>query len=90
MKTKFAEYLEKHNLEIYDLAKMLRDSEWNQINYRSREAFVRLLSYPYIRTWEKVTVKGKRKIHGTYSHRDGMLTAWRVAQVLECKEEDIV
>lgn len=94
MKTKFSRYLEKHNLEIYDVAKMLRDSDWNQniAKYRTREAFVRLLygiDYEEAK-WSLIKIKGGSKVPGLYNEFDGAITAWRIAQIIGCDVEEIV
>lgn len=92
MKTKFKSYLEKHNLEIYDVAKMLRDSDWNQniANYRTREAFVRLLYSLDYSDWKMIKIKGGSKVPGLYNEFDGAITAWRIAQIIGCDVEEIV
>ena len=43
MLSKFGKYLETNSIEVYDVAKTLRDSKWNQegATPRTREAFVR-------------------------------------------------
>lgn len=90
---KFAKYLYDNDLEIYDVAKILRDSEWNKSSKqpRTREAFVRLLWFVPIKGWATVNAYGERNKFqpAVYNYTDGHVTAWRVAQELGCKERDI-
>ncbi|QHJ80933.1 MAG: hypothetical protein [Caudoviricetes sp.] len=92
MTNKFIHYLEANDLEIYDVAKLLRDSEWNQSGkYRTRQSFVRLLEHMlYYPDWQKLDSHKGWKVEGLYNYYDGAITAWRIADILGCKKEDIV
>lgn len=94
MLSKFGKFLETNNIEVYDVAKTLRDSKWNQESAtpRTREAFVRLLYTVPTKGWDTVNAKGSRtrRVPAAYNHFDGNVTAWRVAQELNCKLEELV
>ncbi|GAX46794.1 hypothetical protein [Pseudolactococcus reticulitermitis] len=91
MKTNFAKYLDDNNLEIFDVAKMLRDSNWNQNakHPKTREAFVRLLAIVPSCGWGTLKGKGGKRFPGVYDLYDGAISAWRVAQIIGCKVGDI-
>lgn len=92
--TKFGQYLVSHDLEIYDVAKMLRDSDWNSSSKRprNRQAFVRLLWFVPTDGWATVNAYGERNKFqpAVYNYTDGHVTAWQVAKILGCKLEDII
>ncbi|QNO01188.1 hypothetical protein [Lactobacillus phage Lbab1] len=86
---KFNQYLEDHNLEIYDVAKMMRDSPYNK-SKRTRQAYVRLLRQAFMFGWSTVNALGGGYEPGVHNGQDGGISAKYVAKIIGCKVQDIV
>lgn len=93
MNNKFSIFLQRNELDVRDVAKIMRDSEWNQQNEtpKSRIWFSNMLLYVQNYGWESIQVRDNRKVPGVYSpYHDGAFTAFTLAQILNCKISDIL
>ena len=88
---KFQTYLIAKHLDIYDVAKMIRDSSWNESKNISRQRLVPLLHSIERNGWDTIVVKGNRRIPGVVdAHHQFAISAYTVAKIIGCTERDIL